>query len=210
LLRGGVNVGGAKVLAMPDERELVAIGDQFAEIVTLARGQGTVMDRFTGTGVLDQRDVEAIGVLGVAARASGSTYDARRAHPTAAPIVGFTPAFSAQGDVLARFNVRVDEVTTSLDLLHDYCARGGTLDASGEGAVGALTGTGTGSGIVEGWRGAIVHRVEVDEGVLTRVKVVDPSFFNWPAVAVSLADTIVPDFPLVNKSFNLSYAGNDL
>ncbi len=56
-----------------------------------------------------------------------------------------------------------------------------------------------------------MHRVEVDRsGRFTRVKVVDPSFFNWPALSVALADTIVPDFPLVNKSFNLSYAGNDL
>lgn len=207
LLRGGVSVGGAAVMSLPDEAELVAIGDQFAELVNLARGQGTVMDRFTGTGVLHLRDVEAIGVLGVVARASGSTYDARCAHPTAAPIVGLTPASSGDGDVLARFNVRVDEVTTSLDLLHDYCARGGALGASAEGTERLA---GSGSGIVEGWRGAIVHRVEVDRGVLTRVKVVDPSFFNWPALAVSLADTIVPDFPLVNKSFNLSYAGNDL
>ena len=69
----------------------------------------------------------------------------------------------------------------------------------------------SGVGIVEGWRGVIVHRVEVeDTGCLARVKVVDPSFFNWPALPVSLADTIVPDFPLANKSFNLSYAGNDL
>ena len=65
--------------------------------------------------------------------------------------------------------------------------------------------------MVEGWRGAIAHRVEVDDaGRLARVKVVDPSFLNWPALPVSLADTIVPDFPLANKSFNLSYAGNDL
>ncbi len=56
-----------------------------------------------------------------------------------------------------------------------------------------------------------MHRIEVDDaGCLVRVKVVDPSFFNWPALPVSLADTIVPDFPLANKSFNLSYAGNDL
>ena len=69
----------------------------------------------------------------------------------------------------------------------------------------------SGVGIAEGWRGAIVHRVEIDDaGRLARVKVVDPSFFNWPALPVSLADTIVPDFPLANKSFNLSYAGNDL
>jgi Ni,Fe-hydrogenase III large subunit len=56
-----------------------------------------------------------------------------------------------------------------------------------------------------------VHRVEVGrDELLTRVKVVDPSFFNWPALPISLADTIIPDFPLANKSFNLSYAGNDL
>ena len=64
---------------------------------------------------------------------------------------------------------------------------------------------------MEGWRGTIVHRVEVDGGGhLTRAKVVDPSWFNGPAVPVAMSDTIVPDFPLTNKSFNLSYAGNDL
>jgi hypothetical protein len=68
-----------------------------------------------------------------------------------------------------------------------------------------------GVGIVEGWRGAITHRVELDtEPRLTRVKIVDPSFFNWPAPPAAMTGTIVPDFPLANKSFNLSYAGNDL
>jgi Ni,Fe-hydrogenase III large subunit len=208
LLRGGTEVGSAKVLAMPDSGELDAIGEQFAELVALARGQGTVMDRFLGTGVLHLNDVEEMGVLGVAARASGATYDARFAHPTAVPLAGFAPAHSTQGDVLARFNIRVDEVAMSLSILHEYCARPGNLEGSSTSST--LSRTGSGSGIAEGWRGAIVHRVEVKNGVLTRVKVVDPSFFNWPALAVSLADTIVPDFPLVNKSFNLSYAGNDL
>lgn len=70
---------------------------------------------------------------------------------------------------------------------------------------------GSGVGIVEGWRGAIVHRVEMEaDGGFSRVKVVDPSFLNWPALSAALNDTIVPDFPLANKSFNLSYAGNDL
>jgi Ni,Fe-hydrogenase III large subunit len=56
-----------------------------------------------------------------------------------------------------------------------------------------------------------VHRVEFGpDGTVSRLKIVDPSFFNWPALPVALADTIVPDFPLTNKSFNLSYAGNDL
>lgn len=61
------------------------------------------------------------------------------------------------------------------------------------------------------WRGTVVHRVELTaNGTLSRVKIVDPSFFNWPALPAALADTIVPDFPLTNKSFNQSYAGNDL
>ena len=65
--------------------------------------------------------------------------------------------------------------------------------------------------MVEAWRGTLVTRVDLDDaGALARVKVVDPSFFNWPALPVALADTIVPDFPLANKSFNQSYAGNDL
>ena len=68
-----------------------------------------------------------------------------------------------------------------------------------------------GLGVVEAWRGTLVHRVELTHtGRLARVRAVDPSFFNWPALPVALTDTIVPDFPLANKSFNQSYAGNDL
>jgi Ni,Fe-hydrogenase III large subunit len=68
-----------------------------------------------------------------------------------------------------------------------------------------------GLGIVEGWRGRIVHWVRVaSDGRLDRVKIADPSFFNWPALSHALVDNIVPDFPLCNKSFNQSYSGNDL
>jgi Ni,Fe-hydrogenase III large subunit len=66
-------------------------------------------------------------------------------------------------------------------------------------------------GIVEAWRGRTVHMVAFGEEMrLHRVKVVDPSFFNWPALSHALMDNIVPDFPLCNKSFNQSYSGNDL
>ena len=69
----------------------------------------------------------------------------------------------------------------------------------------------SGVGITEGWRGTITHHVQLAaDGALARVKIVDPSFFNWPALPVALTGAVVPDFPLVNKSFNLSYAGNDL
>ena len=92
-----------------------------------------------------------------------------------------------------------------MDLVRD------SAGATGHGAHVDPHQAGTGLGLVEGWRGTIVHRVELDAaGSVSRVKIVDPTFFNWPALPVALADTIVPDFPLVNKSFNHSYAGNDL
>jgi Ni,Fe-hydrogenase III large subunit len=209
LLRGGVRVGGTRLASLPRPSELVEIGTQFHELVSLALDQSIVMDRFRGTAVLNPDDIAELGVLGVVARASGSVFDARVAHSVGEPPPNFLPASASTGDVLARFQVRVQEVDASLVLLDDFCGRPGPPHAFGPDHV--VAGVGSGSGIVEGWRGAIVHRIEVDgSGRLSRVKVVDPSFFNWPALSVALADTIVPDFPLANKSFNLSYAGNDL
>jgi Ni,Fe-hydrogenase III large subunit len=209
LLRGGVRYGGAALRALPRTEELEEIGARFHELVDLARSNSIVMDRFTGTGPLSTNQAREIGVLGVVARASGLNLDARVMHPFVDLPSTWHPAHRDTGDVLARFEVRVDEVDASLSLLADFVSREGPLIADGQGE--AVAREGQGSGIVEGWRGAIVHRVQFgSDGMLRRVKVVDPSFFAWPALPVALADTIVPDFPLVNKSFNLSYAGNDL
>ena len=69
----------------------------------------------------------------------------------------------------------------------------------------------SGVGVVECWRVTIVHRLEVDPAKRSsRAKVVAPSWFNWPALPIAISDTIVPDFPLANRSFGLSYSGNDL
>lgn len=210
LLRGAIVPGGVELARLPRPDELDDIGAQFRDLTDLARSSGIVMDRFTGTAVLGTTHADEIGVLGVVARASGRSLDARVSHPFAHPRGEFRPASQDTGDVLGRFLVRCDEVGTSLALLSDYVDRDGPLAAHGPSPETGGNG-GSGTGIVEGWRGTIVHRVEVDPtGHLRRVKVVDPSFFNWPALSVALADTIVPDFPLANKSFNLSYAGNDL
>jgi len=211
LLRGAIVPGGAALRALPRAGDLREIGDRFREIVDLARSNSVVMDRFTGTAVLSTAQAEEIGVLGVVARASGLTCDARLSHPSVDAVPGFAPARHGAGDVLARFLVRCDEVEQSLELLVDLVGREGPLAATGFRPGPGPNGGRHGSGMVEGWRGTIVHRVEADEaGRLLRVKVVDPSFMNWPALPEALADTIVPDFPLANKSFNLSYAGNDL
>jgi Ni,Fe-hydrogenase III large subunit/Ni,Fe-hydrogenase III component G len=209
LLRGGVRYGGAELHSLPRPDEIDEIGQRFHDLVDLARSNSIVMDRLTGTGILSTSQASDIGVLGVVARASGLIVDARVTNPFIEAPAYFVPARRDGGDVLARFLVRCDEIDTSLALLRDYVAREGPL-AVHEGHV-RLESTTHGTGMVEGWRGTVVHRVEFDrEGLLSRVKIVDPSFSTWPALPVALADTIVPDFPLVNKSFNLSYAGNDL
>jgi Ni,Fe-hydrogenase III large subunit len=178
-------------------------------LVDLARANSIVMDRFTGTGVLTTQQAHEIGVLGVVARASALEDDARVKHPFVQMPTTFHRVQRDTGDVLARFDVRCEEVDVSLRLLSDFVSREGPLTIDGPSAIVQRAGHGT--GIVEGWRGAITHRVEFDSaGTLQRVKIVDPSFFAWPALPVALTDAIVPDFPLVNKSFNLSYAGNDL
>lgn len=203
LLRGVATPGGARLLDQPTSRELNEIKERVEAFTSMTLTQSIVLDRFTGTGVLSLDAARDLGVVGVAARASGVDLDARRDHPVAGasmpPIVR-----QSSGDVLARYLVRRDEVAASLAALGEVATsdHAGHFDATG--------GSGSGIGIVEGWRGPIVHRVEVVNGCVTRLKIVDPSFLNWPAVAVALVDTIVPDFPLVNKSFNLSYAGNDL
>jgi Ni,Fe-hydrogenase III large subunit/Ni,Fe-hydrogenase III component G len=207
LLRGGVHCGGATLRTLPTKEELEDIGTQFHELVDLARSNSIVMDRFTGTGVLSIDQARDLGVLGVVARASGLSDDARVAHPFV-ELPSFHTVTREGGDVLSRFEVRCGEVDVSLRLLADLVAREGPLDVHGDEV--ALR-EGHGTGITEGWRGAVVHRVDFGpDGALRRVKVVDPSFFAWPALPLALNDTIVPDFPLVNKSFNLSYAGNDL
>jgi Ni,Fe-hydrogenase III large subunit len=174
-------------------------------------GHSVVRDRFTGTAVLTRQQAVDLGTLGYVARASGLAVDARRDHPV--PGVPAPPVRdgSTDGDVLSRFLMRVKEIEESVTLISDLVARLRTASPDdAESIQQPPRTTGSGVGIVEGWRGTIVHRVEINAGLLTRVKIVDPSFFNWPALPVALADTIVPDFPLANKSFNLSYAGNDL
>ncbi len=208
LLRGAVTVGGVRVRSLPDPSALELIAADVAEIVALARGHSVVLDRFAGTAILTRQQAVDLGTLGYVARASGLAVDARYDHPV--PGVDYPPPPPAHtdGDVLARFETRAAEVAHSVAAIIAILPLVDGLAVTIP--VPTAAGRSSGVGIVEGWRGTIVHRVELHDGVLTRVKIVDPSFFNWPALPIAMADTIVPDFPLANKSFNMSYAGNDL
>ncbi len=212
LLRKGSFPGGVRLRALPDPHDLRGIAADLTEVVQLTLAKGIIRDRFDGTATLTGDDARNLGCLGYVARASGVHADARLDHPTIPLPV--RPVVGADGDVLARYNSRSGEFAASVDLACYLIER-----ASGTATVSTPAGpahddsarTRCGVGIVEGWRGTIVHRIELDPaGRITRAKIVDPSWFNWPALPIALANTIVPDFPLANKSFNLSYAGNDL
>ncbi|MFF0523331.1 NADH-quinone oxidoreductase subunit C [Actinomadura nitritigenes] len=211
LLRGGIVLGGAIVRVIPDPQALRALEADITELVDLALGHTVVADRFTGTAPLTAQTARDLGALGYIARASGIDTDARRDHPMTDLQPALTVPTAATGDVLARFQIRTREITTSIAVINDLTYGMSPGAASSWPPLTPRTEPASGVGIVEGWRGTIVHRVELAPGgTLTRTKIVDPSFFNWPALPVALTGAIVPDFPLVNKSFNLSYAGNDL
>jgi Ni,Fe-hydrogenase III large subunit len=208
LLRRAIRPGGVTIQALPDPDRLRSIAVDLAEVAELTLGNRGVYDRFAGTAVLHPDDARALGCLGYVARASGIRTDARLEHPTTALPV--TEIGSADGDVLARYTVRRDEFAASTALAC-YLIESHTGPTEYTAAAPSVHGACSGIGIVEGWRGTIVHRVEIDAtNRITRAKIVDPSWFDWPALPVAMADTIVPDFPLANKSFNQSYAGNDL
>jgi Ni,Fe-hydrogenase III large subunit/Ni,Fe-hydrogenase III component G len=211
LLRGAIRPGGAVLRALPDPGELAAIEADIAEVASLALGHSVVRDRFAGTAVLTTEQAAGLGALGYVARASGLATDARHDHPM--PAVTFPPVTftNADGDVLARFLARAEEIPPAIRFITDAVQQiDGQLGTAPD-CLPACSGARSGTGIAEGWRGTIVHRAELaPDGTVTRVKIADPSFFNWPALPVALAGTIVPDFPLANKSFNLSYPGNDL
>jgi len=213
LLRGGLVPGGVTMEApagVDVAAEVDAAVRDFDEIVGLSLGNTLVADRLDGTGRLTLRTARDHGVLGPVARASGIDADVRRDHPFAA-YAELAPrvVVHESGDARARTLVRVEEARESARLIRR------ALETLPEGPLAVeidrLPAGGPAFSLVEGWRGAIVHWVLADEtGALARVKVLDPSFLNWPALSYALLTNIVPDFPLCNKSFNQSYSGNDL
>jgi Ni,Fe-hydrogenase III large subunit/Ni,Fe-hydrogenase III component G len=213
LMRGVLCPGGLTrdlhpAAELPDDID--ALVADFKDIAAICFNNTLVRDRLEGTGELSTALARDYGVVGYVARASGIDIDARRDHPCEADErLGARVAVRTSGDVHARASVRVEEIQESARLIR-YATEllsAGPVNAG----VGGIAPYSVAFGIVEGWRGRIVHAVMArEDGALHRVKIVDPSFFNWPALSHALMDNIVPDFPLCNKSFNQSYSGNDL
>jgi Ni,Fe-hydrogenase III large subunit len=213
--RGLVRPGGT--LVDLDEALAAELGRRLEETMKdlrgaaeLLLGAATVTARFEGTGRVDSATAESIGLVGPAARASGIDQDVRRDHPTGIYRFTHVPVMTAHdGDVNARAFVRWLEAQRSYDFVKALLA---AIPASGVRAAGKpLRPEHVAVSLVEGWRGEIAHVAVTDvEGRFSRYKVVDPSFHNWFGLALALRNEEISDFPLCNKSFNLSYCGHDL
>lgn len=206
---GGVTVDISKDEANELKKQLEELKKDYTEVLEISRDSTSMMNRLKGSGVLDKQVAIDHGVVGIAARALGLKKDARIDHPYAAyPELKFKMALQENGDVLARFNVRAEEVYTSIAILNeaiDKLPTGHIVNKTKSLKKNAIA-----IGITEGWRGDIVYVVMTDnKGEITRVVVRDPSYLNWPAVPYAVAGNPVPEFPLINKSFNLSYSGTD-
>jgi Ni,Fe-hydrogenase III large subunit/Ni,Fe-hydrogenase III component G len=214
LLRGMACLGGVRFDFNADQLKALTdlvqlLRPEFASLVELIQNSSSTRDRLETTGVLKPQIARDLGVVGLAGRASGFNHDLRRDYPHAAyDQLQFKVPVYEEGDVLRRMQVRIDEVHQAFDILDQLLNKlpAGPIHVK----VPALAPNAVALGYVEGWRGEIFHwiRAAVDNR-LARCKVKDPSLQNWPALSEAILGNIVPDFPVVNKSFNLSYSGTD-
>ena len=189
---------------------LARAAEDTASAVELLWRSSSVMSRFESTGVLDAETARDIGLVGPAARASGSTGDVRSDFPKGVYRYSHVPVCSwSSGDVFARAYVRWLEIQNSIRFVREELCelpRGAIFSE-----MRALLPERAVVSLVEGWRGEICHLILTDAaGRFARYKVVDPSFHNWFGLARAMRGQEISDFPLCNKSFNLSYAGFDL
>ncbi len=213
--RGLIVPGGVAFDCDPGRAEL--LGDRLAAArrdlagaVELLWGTPSVMARLEGTGIVGEETARDLGLVGPASRACGLNRDIRRDHPFGIYRVSQIPVVTAtDGDVHARTLVRWLEAEKSLDFIQEQL-RQLPLGPCRTGQ-GALAGGRVAVALTEGWRGEVCHVALTDgQGRFSRYKVVDPSFHNWQGLAMALRGQQISDFPLCNKSFNLSYCGFDL
>jgi Ni,Fe-hydrogenase III large subunit/Ni,Fe-hydrogenase III component G len=172
----------------------------------------SVQARFEDTGKVSRANALALGLVGPAARACGVPCDVRHDFPTG--VFHFTRpqlAISPDGDVYARAHIRWQEIQNSVAFIRDELAAISISDGLLRADVGSLMPDHLAVSLIEGWRGEVCHVALTDaDGRFSRYKIVDPSFHNWMGLAMALRDQQISDFPLCNKSFNLSYCGHDL
>ncbi|MFZ5515468.1 MAG: NADH-quinone oxidoreductase subunit C [Candidatus Zhuqueibacterota bacterium] len=213
--RGLLTPGGVYYDISTELREkITAIIDELKEKTELAAevlfSSSSVLSRFEKTGVVTKETARDIGMVGPAARASGIPIDVRADFPCGAYAYFPVYAYSLRtGDVFARAYIRYMEIMQSLSIIQEQLANlnGGKINQP----IGEIKPEHFVVSMSEGWRGEIAHVVITDcNGQISRYKIKDPSFHNWFALTLAVRNEGISDFPLCNKSYNLSYCGFDL
>lgn len=214
-LRGVNKPGGLRKDFIKDKEKRIIefinkIKAELSDTIEIIKANSLFIDRIENTGVLSTtiaRDVHAVGPV---ARASGICQDVRKDFPYSIySRLNFKIPKHAYGDVNCRMNVKLEECFTSISLIRQALAA--MPAGSIESFIGLLEPYQSAFGCTEAPRGENIHWVMTGEnGTIFRYKIRTPSFCNWPALCHAVKGNIIPDFPLINKSFNLSYAGNDL
>jgi len=213
--RGFVRPGGTGFDLAPADvpilvRRMEILKSEAETAIGLLWENQSVMARFEETGVLPRETAAEFGIVGPAARASGLRQDVRFSHPSGLYRFAQMPlAASESGDVFARAFVRWMEIRHSADFIIEQAGSlpGGPVRTAPD----RLAGNSLSAALNEGWRGEICHTaITGGNGNFIRYKITDPSFHNWLAVSRVMHNQEISDFPLCNKSFNLSYCGHDL
>lgn len=222
----GVNrIGGVRCNITDENKKLILetlseISDDFDKIIILLKSKSSFMDRLRGTGAIPKKIAYDLGTVGIVARCVGIDIDTRRDHPYGSYYLHNhkTPQELMQhqiemekrtGDALARFEIRVQEVRDSFDIVRE------SLDLENDSLFTSiperLEPFRSSLGWAESHRGQTLHWVMIGENnSIFRYKIRTASFCNWPVIEQAVLNDIVPDFPLINKSLDLSYSGNDL
>jgi len=215
--KGLVRPGGVAFVMGEEQRRLIAaklaeITPQVKNVCDLLFTAHTVQARFENTGIVSREMAEDLGLVGYAGRACGLPYDARAAFPSECyPELPHNTNQMTSGDVYSRATVRREEIMHSIALIELLLKRPESTAKAMIMEERPLAADSLVVTINEGWRGEVSHCVLTGtDGAIVRYKVKDPSFHNWTGLAMSLRNQGISDFPLCNKSYNLSYCGFDL
>src|SRR5258708_424530 len=214
LLRGMVCIGGVRRPWHDGQQgtlrsTIARFAKDFDDLIVLIDSSDSTRDRLEHTGILPPEKARRLGIVAGGGRASGIDLDVRRDHPYAAyaQFTFKTPVYQT-GDVLHRMQVRIDEVKESIKILSSATER--ILYGAHCSTPRPIPPDRCAISAVEGWRGEIIHWVRTGpDNRLERCKIKDPSLNNWPALVEAVQGNIIADFPVINKSFNLSYSGTD-
>ena len=189
------------------EKLLQEVRKAFPQLIELYDNTASLQDRTVTTGFVRPELARQFGAGGYVGRASGRAFDARR-RPGYAPYgeLSFDVPVLEAGDVDARVWIRIREVEQSLALIEQILQK--LADGPIQVAVGNHSGEGL--GLAESFRGDVLAWVRIENGLIARCHLRDPSWFQWPLLETAVEGNIVADFPLCNKSFNCSYSGHDL